>query len=234
MKVLVLMIASALGVGAPALAQTADVTGAWELTIATAQTPAPVPMVLKKDGDKIVGTLTGPQGEMPVEVTVKDKAVTIGFSVQTQNGVRAFTLAGTIDGDAMKGTVDFGRGPADWSAKRTTASSSEKPAASGTTASRIDVTGTWAVEVVMDAGSGSPTFVFKQDGEKLTGRYSGQLGEAPVTGTIKGGAIEFALDADVQGTALHIVYSGVADNGAMKGTVKFGDFGNGTFTGKKK
>jgi hypothetical protein len=231
MKTFILMAVVALGVRAPAFAQNADITGRWELAIATAQTPTPVPMVLKKDGDKIVGAIVGPQ-EVPVEVTVKDKAVTIAFSVQTQNGVRAFTLTGAIDGDVMKGTVDFGRGPSDWSAKRA-ASSSEKPSSAGA-AARIDVTGTWAVEVVMDAVSASPTFALKQEGEKLTGRYSGQLGEAPVTGTIKGTAIEFAFDAELQGTSLHIVYSGVADNAAIKGTVKFGDLGSGTFTGKKK
>jgi hypothetical protein len=75
---------------------------------------------------------------------------------------------------------------------------------------------------------------FKQDGEKLTGHYSGQLGEAPLTGTVKGNAIEFAIDVNVQGTAAHIVYSGTVDKDSMKGTVQLGDFGEATFTAKKK
>ena len=74
----------------------------------------------------------------------------------------------------------------------------------------------------------------KQAGDKLTGHYAGSYGEAPLTGTIRGTAIEFALDMDAQGTIVHIVYSGVVDKDSMKGTVTLGDFGDGTFTGKKK
>ena len=99
---------------------------------------------------------------------------------------------------------------------------------------RVDVTGTWAMSVESAAGTGTPAVVLKQDGEKLTGRYSGQFGEAPLTGSLKGAAIEFSFDVSVQGTALHIVYTGTADASSMKGTVKLGDFGDGTFTGKKK
>ena len=51
---------------------------------------------------------------------------------------------------------------------------------------------------------------------------------------IKGNAIEFAIDVDVQGTAAHITYSGTVDKDSMKGTVKLGDLGEGTFTAKKK
>ena len=39
---------------------------------------------------------------------------------------------------------------------------------------------------------------FKQDGEKLTGHYSGQLGEADLTGTVKGQDIEFKFAAEIQ------------------------------------
>src|SRR5262250_1419307 len=53
-----------------------------------------------------------------------------------------------------------------------------------------DVTGTWNATVDLGGGQGgTPTFVLKQDGEKLTGTYSGALGESPVTGTIKGSDI---------------------------------------------
>jgi len=100
--------------------------------------------------------------------------------------------------------------------------------------SRTDVSGTWAFQVEFSGGSGTPTMTLKQDGEKLTGHYSGQLGEAPVTGTVKGNAIEIAFDIDIQGTAAHIVYSGTVDKDTMKGTVKLGDLGDATFTAKKK
>jgi len=89
-------------------------------------------------------------------------------------------------------------------------------------AATVDVTGKWAFTVETTAGSGTPNFTFKQDGEKLTGHYSGQLGEADVTGTVKGQAISFTFTADVEG------------KDAMKGTVKLAGLGEGTFTGKRQ
>ena len=51
---------------------------------------------------------------------------------------------------------------------------------------KVNVTGTWVFQVETSAGAGSPTMTFKQEGEALTGKYSGQLGEADLKGTVKG------------------------------------------------
>ena len=59
-----------------------------------------------------------------------------------------------------------------------------------------DVTGKWAITVQLDAGSGEPKFEFKQTGEKLTGTYTGLLGSAALTGTVKGNKIEFTFKAE--------------------------------------
>src|SRR5262245_6286621 len=70
---------------------------------------------------------------------------------------------------------------------------------------KVDVSGTWAFSVESAAGTSSPTVTFKQEGEKLTGHYSSQLmGEAPLTGSIKGQTIDFTVAADVQGTAISL------------------------------
>src|SRR6186997_2001399 len=78
-------------------------------------------------------------------------------------------------------------------------------------AAKVDVTGKWVFNVETGAGSGTPTMTFKQDGEKLTGHYSGQLGEADLTGTVKGQDITFKFDIDAQGTALAVTYTGTVD-----------------------
>ena len=66
---------------------------------------------------------------------------------------------------------------------------------------KVDVTGVWIFTVESPAGKSNPTITFKQDGEKLTGQYSSQLmGQADLTGTVKGQAIEFLVSATVQGT----------------------------------
>jgi hypothetical protein len=221
-----------LAMATPLRAQDTDILGDWDVTVTTGQGPeTSAPLVLKKDGDQIVGTFSSPQGNQNVEASVKNKAVTIWFSVRTQNGPISVTMNGTADGDTMKGSMDFGGGgQGQWSAKRKT--TARTPVQGGE--SKVDVTGTWSFQVETGAGTGTPTMTFKQEGEKLSGHYSGQLGEAPLTGTVKGNAINFAIDVDVQGTALHIVYSGTVEKDSMKGTVKLGDFGDGTFTAKKK
>src|SRR5258708_325379 len=80
-------------------------------------------------------------------------------------------------------------------------------------AAAVDVTGKWDFAVETSAGSGAPKFEFKQDGEKLTGSYSGQLGEAKLTGTVKGNDITFKFSIELG----DVVYTGkVLDDGSMK------------------
>ena len=98
-----------------------------------------------------------------------------------------------------------------------------------------DVSGTWNFNVETDAGSGSPTFVLKQDGDKLTGTYAGALGEANVKGTVHGDQVEISFEASANGETIQVVYSGTLEGDKkMKGTVKLGTLGNGTFTAEKK
>ena len=98
----------------------------------------------------------------------------------------------------------------------------------------VNVTGAWVFDVQTSAGSGTPTMTFKQEGEKLTGQYSGQLGELPLTGTVTDSKITFQFDVSVEGTNLTIVYSGTVEKESMKGTVSLGAAGEGTFTAKRK
>ena len=101
---------------------------------------------------------------------------------------------------------------------------------------KIDVTGKWAFTVETGAGSGTPSVTLKQDGEKLTGHYSSAtLGEADLTGSVKGNDISFSFNADAQGTALKVTYTGTIDGkDAMKGKVDLGGMAEGTFTAKKQ
>lgn len=100
----------------------------------------------------------------------------------------------------------------------------------------VNVTGSWVFDVQTGGGSGQPTITFKQDGEKLTGHYSSQtLGEADLTGTVKGNAIQFTFNASAQGQQIDVNYAGTVDGNTMKGTVNMaGGQLTGTFTGKKQ
>src|SRR6266851_820334 len=102
-------------------------------------------------------------------------------------------------------------------------------------AAKTDVTGKWAFAVETSAGSGTPTITLKQDGEKLTGHYSGQLGEADLTGTVKGQEISFKFSVDAQGNMLDFVYTGTIESkDALKGKVSIVGLGDGTFTAKRQ
>ena len=107
-------------------------------------------------------------------------------------------------------------------------------AARGAAQAKIDVTGTWAFNVETSAGAGTPSMTFKQDGGKLTGHYTGQLGESDLTGTVKGADIIFTFTIDAQGTMIKATYTGTADATSMKGKLALEGLGEGTFTAKKQ
>jgi hypothetical protein len=100
---------------------------------------------------------------------------------------------------------------------------------------KTDVTGKWTFNVETGAGSGTPTMTLKQEGEKLTGHYSGQLGEADLAGTVKGTNVEIKFTVDVGGQQLNCIYTGAVDGkDSMKGKVDLVGLGEGTFTAKRQ
>ena len=93
-----------------------------------------------------------------------------------------------------------------------------------------DVSGKWVFEVKLDMGTGSPTFAFEQDGEQLTGTYSGAAGSAKLTGTVKGNSIEFQFKTD-WGT---VKYEGTIDGqDAMSGKADYAGQANGSWKAKR-
>ncbi|MGH9199923.1 MAG: hypothetical protein ACRD2A_01655 [Vicinamibacterales bacterium] len=98
----------------------------------------------------------------------------------------------------------------------------------------VNVTGEWAFTVQTDQGGGNPAMTFKQDGEKLTGKYNGQLGTADLAGTVKGNAIHFTFTIDVQGQNAPVTYDGTVEKNTMKGKMDIAGMVNGTFTATKK
>ncbi|MBY0504228.1 MAG: hypothetical protein K2X03_09970 [Bryobacteraceae bacterium] len=98
-----------------------------------------------------------------------------------------------------------------------------------------DVSGNWEAQVETNAGAGSPSFVLKQDGEKLTGSYSGALGNAELTGTVKGDVIEFSFEVSPQGDKVKVVYKGKIKNPmSMGGSLVVESLGEGTWTAIKR
>jgi len=100
------------------------------------------------------------------------------------------------------------------------------------TLTAADLAGTWSANVTLDVGSGTAIFKFTQSGEMLSGSYAGTLGEAKVTGTVKGDQVEFSFDG---GQAGRVVYRGKLEGASkMSGSCEYGALGKGTFTAERK
>jgi hypothetical protein len=235
-----LLILFAIACAIPTLGQGGGAAGTWDVTLNSPQGTFNIQFNLKQDGEKLTGAVKGQRGEVPLEGTVKGKDVVLKWTTKFQENDLPITLTGALDGSTMKGSADYGGfAQGDFSAKRAadsaaTAPSSPAPAAAAA-ADKTDVSGAWAFQVETPAGSGTPTFTFKQDGEKLTGQYKGAFGEAPLTGTVKGNKIDFTIKVKAQDQDATINYTGTVEkDGTMKGTVSLGDIGSGTWTAKRQ
>lgn len=219
-------------------AQGPKVVGTWDITIDSPQGQNKAMLIIKKDGDKLSGAMKSARGERPIEsvaLTGNDVSFVMKANVQGQDMV--FTYKGKVENESMKGDVDFGGfASGTWSAvPHTEGAANPATAAAAPQAGGTNVTGEWNVSVETSAGSGNPSFTFKQDGENLTGMYKGQLGEGPLTGTVKGSEIKFTIKLNAQGQDLTIVYTGTIESkDSMKGKVMLGELGEGTWTGKRK
>jgi D-glucosaminate-6-phosphate ammonia-lyase len=116
----------------------------------------------------------------------------------------------------------------------TTATKESAPPPAPPAAKVTDVSGTWELNVESPMGSRASDAVFTQSGETLGGKMVSQRGEVPLTGTIKGETVNFGINVNVQGQNLQIDYTGTVTGDTMSGTVVFGSFGDGKWTGKKK
>ncbi len=87
--------------------------------------------------------------------------------------------------------------------------------------------GTWKWSVSMQDGQSFDAAVaLKQDGEKLTGTYTGRLGEAPIEdGKVSGNTVAFKVTRKRDDQTFTIKYEGKIDGDRIKGaaTVSEGD-----------
>lgn len=92
-----------------------------------------------------------------------------------------------------------------------------------------DIDGKWTGQIQGPQGAMDITIVLKADGEKLTGTYTSQLGEATIKeGSIKGNDVAFKVDREFNGTKFTIVYKGKLAGDELKLTRTFeGDFPGG-------
>jgi hypothetical protein len=88
----------------------------------------------------------------------------------------------------------------------------------------------------MSMGTGTPTLDLKQDGEKLTGTYTGRYGTFDLQGSVKERAIQFSFTMSAEGQSVTMSFTGeIAQDGqTMKGTAVLGEMGDATWTAKRE
>jgi hypothetical protein len=98
------------------------------------------------------------------------------------------------------------------------------------------VAGKWNMTLEMSTGTGTPILQLKQDGDKITGSYSGRYGTFPLEGSLKERAIVFSVAMTVEGTSVTISFVGevAADGQTMKGSASLAEMGDLTWTAKKE
>ena len=95
------------------------------------------------------------------------------------------------------------------------------------------VTGDWEIAVNTPQGESTVNLTLKQEGEKVTGNLSSPMGSMPITGTFSGGALTLGATLTLAGNSLELGLNGKLEGETMNGTVKFGDFGEFPFLGKR-
>ncbi len=236
------------GLATAALAQGPSVAGTWDMVVESPQGKRPNTLVIKQEGDKLSAVVKGARGERPLDsVSLKGDEITMVMTIQFQGQDMVITYKGKVEKELMKGTADFGGlAQGEWMATphkedaagagtgAGTGSGAGTGAGSGAGSGAGNITGTWNGTVETSQGTGSPVFNFKQDGEKLTGTYKGQLGEAPLTGTLKGNDINFSFKVNFQGQEFNITYTGKVEGNGMKGKAMLGELGEANWTAKKQ
>lgn len=98
-----------------------SIAGTWDASMNTPGGVRKFKIDFAVQGDTLTGTVHRPTGEnVPLKGTVKGNTVTFSYTINYNGEDLVLTVATTVAGDTMKGTVDFGGAAQDeFSAQRT-------------------------------------------------------------------------------------------------------------------
>jgi len=99
----------------------------------------------------------------------------------------------------------------------------------------VNITGVWTMTVSTSQGEMVNDATFTQEKEALKVAMTGPQG-MPMegTGTVKEGAVQWAITFDTPNGAFTIVFAGKIDGDTMAGEIQMGDFGTAAWSAKKK
>ncbi len=95
------------------------VDGNWALTFDTPMGTLDASATFKSEGEELSGTMESQAGSTAFKGTLKGNTFQFVMNVSTPNGDMSIQMNGEVEGDAIKGTFDFGQGIGTWAGKRT-------------------------------------------------------------------------------------------------------------------
>lgn len=96
------------------------------------------------------------------------------------------------------------------------------------------IDGTWNLKMKTPMGERPATVRLAAAGAALSGAFVGQAGESPLTnGSVDGAKVAWSTMFSGAMGEMKLDFAGTVDGDAISGTVQFGSFGSGTFSGTK-
>ncbi len=204
--------------GSPVLTRAADKpkpadkpnpTGTWKWEVNFNGQTFDLTLKLKIDGDKLSGTMIGPNDQETAIEDAKFADDKVSFSVVREiNGnktTRKYT--GKLSGDTIKGKSESERDgqttSRDWEAKRETA---KAPA------------GTWKWTVEFGGQSHDMVLELKYEGDKLTGTLTRDDQKSDIKDAkFADGKLTFTVERDLNGQTMTFKYTGKVTGDALEG-----------------
>lgn len=95
------------------------------------------------------------------------------------------------------------------------------------------IDGNWNVTMQSPMGARDVKAEFTSNGNELGGSFSGAAGATPLSGTIDGDKVAWSVTVPSPMGEMVLKFDGALANDALSGTVAFGAFGSGPFTGTR-
>lgn len=93
-----------------------------------------------------------------------------------------------------------------------------------------NVAGAWQLSIDSPNGTFNATLAIQQDGGTIKGTQTSDFGDAPITGTVKGNAIQFTVNVTGSNGSFTVEHEGTVTGDTMKGTFKMGDGTTGSWS----
>ena len=98
---------------------------------------------------------------------------------------------------------------------------------------QANAAGEWTVSFTAPLGTMEFAMIIAQNGAKLTGHLSSDIGEFPLTGTVDGDQVTIVWTLNDQGKAIEITFSGKLEGDSIQGTAKLGNIGQGPMSAER-